>query len=184
MVHGFLSSNAQWDLNRKALGEHYRLVLVELVGHGGSSAPHEDDAYTAEAHCAEFERIREQLAIETWWVCGQSLGGAIMIHYALAHPEQVRGLIFTNSRAAFGIKRTGVSQEANQARAAITSTRSLPIHPINATRLDEGIKARMVEAADAMALHAVDRFLSRRHLSLIHISEPTRRYASRMPSSA
>ena len=37
------------------------------------------------------------------------------------------------------------------------------IRDSNATRLDEGIKARMVEAADAMALHAVERFLSRRH---------------------
>ena len=163
MVHGFLSSNAQWDLNRQALGERYRLVMVELVGHGHSVAPHEADGYTAEAHCDEFERIRQDHGIETWWVCGQSLGGAITIHYALAHPERLRGLIFTNSRAAFGIKRTGVSQDPATDRPKIGSTRDLPIHPMNATRLDEQIKARMVAAADAMPLHAVEQFLSRRH---------------------
>ena len=81
LVHGFLSSNAQWDLNRDELGKHYRLLMVELLGHGRSDAPDDPDAYGIDALLAELESIRIERHIETWWVCGQSLGGAISILY-------------------------------------------------------------------------------------------------------
>ncbi len=163
LVHGFLSSNAQWDLNRDALGERYRLLMVELVGHGGSDAPEDSDSYAIDVVVAELEAIRVRHGVDTWWVCGQSLGGAISILYCLAQPERVRGLIFTNSRAAFGIKRQGVSSEQGAEPPEIASTRDLPVHPINAKRLPESIKNRMVAAADAMPVHAANHFLARRH---------------------
>ena len=162
MVHGFLSSNAQWDLNRDELGKYYRLLMVELVGHGSSDAPDDPAGYTIEHLVERIEEIRDASGVDTWWVCGQSLGGAISILYCLTKPEQVRGLIFTNSRAAFGIKRQGVSRE-NGKPPPITSTRDLPVHPINAKRLPESIKARMVDAADGMAVHSVEHFMARRH---------------------
>ena len=162
LVHGFLSSNAQWDLNREELGKQYRLLMVELVGHGQSSAPDNAEDYGIDSLVAELEAIREAHQVETWWVCGQSLGGAISILYCLTHPGRVRGLIFTNTRAAFGIKREGVSSNGG-VPPTITSTRDLPVHPINAKRLPEGIKQRMVEAADAMTVAATNQFLARRH---------------------
>lgn len=161
-VHGFLSSSVQWDLNRPALGDELRMVMVELFGHGASPAPEEVHSYDAEAHIAEFERIREQRNLGTWWVCGQSLGGAVAMHYCLAHPERVRGLVFTNSRAAFGLGRPGVSDPQPE-RTALTSVRDLPIHPMNAKRLDASLRDRMIEAADGMPLHAVEHYLSLRH---------------------
>ena len=136
--------------------------MVELLGHGRSDAPDDPDAYGIDALLAELESIRIERHIETWWVCGQSLGGAISILYCLAHPERVRGLVFTNTRAAFGIKREGVSSNGGEPP-TITSTRDLPVHPINATRLPEVIKQRMVEAADAMTVAATNQFLARRH---------------------
>lgn len=163
MVHGFLSSNAQWYLNQDALGERLRLIMVELLGHGRSATPDRDEAYGIDSLLAEFERIRVAHDVERWWVCGQSLGGAISILYCLRYPERVRGLIFTNSRAAFGIKREGVSRDVANQPPPITHTRDLPIHPINAKRLDESIKSRMVTDADAMPLHSVKHYLSRRH---------------------
>lgn len=160
MLHGFLSCNAQWDLNRDALGKHYRLILVELVGHGRSDAPADGTAYDAAALVEEFEYIRQQYRVDKWWVCGQSLGGAISLLYCLAHPAVVEGLIFTNSRAAFGIKREGVSGERAP---GIRTTRDLPVHPINAKRLPEPVKGRLVAAADAMSVHAAQNFMHRRH---------------------
>ena len=163
LVHGFLSSNAQWDLNRHALGEHYRLLMVELLGHGRSDAPDDSSAYTIESMSRHFEQVRIERGIKRWWVCGQSLGGAISILYALLHPQTVRGLIFTNSRAAFGLPRQGLRDETGQPRPAIASTRELPVHPINAKRLPEHVQARMVAAADVMPMHAVNHYMARRH---------------------
>jgi len=162
MLHGFLSSNAQWDLNRDALGKHYRLLMVELPGHGRSPALEHADDYTIAALVTELEVLRCAHDVERWWVCGQSLGGAIAILYCLLHPERVLGLVFTNTRAAFGIQRQGVSANSG-VPPQITSTRDLAVHPINAKRLPEPVKQRLVDAADAMDIGAVNHFLGRRH---------------------
>ena len=49
LLHGILSSNLQWEPNRAALSEHFRLVSVELWGHGKSPAPEDPERYTREA---------------------------------------------------------------------------------------------------------------------------------------
>ena len=36
LLHGFMSSNAQWMLNTEALSARHRLVLVELWGSSSS----------------------------------------------------------------------------------------------------------------------------------------------------
>lgn len=153
LLHGFLSCAAQWDLNLERLGERFRLIIVELMGHGSSDTPHESDWYGPEYVLSELERIRIEHEVDRWWVCGQSLGGAIATRYALAHPDRALGLVFTNSRAAFGIARPGISQIIPD---TISSTRDVSVHPINATRLPEAVKERLVAAADATPLHVVN----------------------------
>ena len=153
LLHGFLSCAAQWDLNRQRLGERFQLVIVELMGHGSSDAPRASQWYGPDHVLSELERIRTEHDIERWWVCGQSLGGAITTRYALRHPQHTLGLVFTNSRAAFGIARPGVQAIVPD---NIASTREISVHPINATRLPEAVKHRLVAAADATPLHVVD----------------------------
>lgn len=153
LLHGFLSCAAQWDLNRERLGERFRLIIVELMGHGSSDTPEDSAWYGPDHVLSELDRIRQGHDIDRWWVCGQSLGGAIATRYVLTNPDHSLGLIFTNSRAAFGIARPGIRQIIPD---TITSTREISVHPINATRLPEPVKGRLVAAADATPLHVVD----------------------------
>lgn len=81
MLHGMLSSNAQWDLNKDALGQQLHLIMVELPGHGRSPAYDDPSQYTPDHVLDEIERIRIEAGVDRWWVCGQSLGGAIAIRY-------------------------------------------------------------------------------------------------------
>ncbi len=151
LIHGFMSSNAQWMPNTEALGERLHLHMVELPGHGGSAVPADDDGYRPEAILSAIEGIRTSHGIDTWWVIGQSLGGAIAIQYVLAHAQHARGLVFTNSRAAFGIARRQARSDAPAPPGPeITNLRDLPMHPINAKRFPAEVKAAMVAAADAM----------------------------------
>ena len=151
LIHGFMSSNAQWMANQDALGEVLHLHMVELPGHGKSPVPESDDDYAPVAILEAIEGIRIQRGIDTWWVIGQSLGGAIAIQYVLTHAERARGLVFTNSRAAFGIARRKARTDAPAPPGPeITNLRDLPMHPINASRFPEDVKTAMVAAADAM----------------------------------
>jgi len=158
LLHGFLSCNLQWEPNRELLSQHFRLVMAELFGHGKSPAPGDAADYRVERYVEEFERIRASLGVSRWLVCGQSFGAGVMIRYALAHPEALRGLVITNSRSALN-DLAARSGRRDAADFEAIDPRSLPFHPCHAKRFPPELKARMEAAADEvprMALgHAV-----------------------------
>ncbi|MGI9596923.1 MAG: alpha/beta fold hydrolase, partial [Acidimicrobiales bacterium] len=94
-LHGFMSSNLQWEPNRDGLGAELRLLLTEQPGHGRSPGPEDAAAYRAEAVLDQLDQVRADRAIDRMFLVGQSLGGAMLIRYALRRPERVAGLVFT-----------------------------------------------------------------------------------------
>ena len=80
----------------------YRVVLWDYRGHGRSDAPEDPDAYT-------MERVVSDLACVLDWAApgeravlvGLSFGGLTSLHFALAHPERVLGLVLAGSGPGF-----------------------------------------------------------------------------------
>lgn len=150
LVHGFLSSRAQWLPNVPALTAFCRPVVVELLGHGRSPTPDDTAPYTPQGYVEEFERIRSALRCERWVLCGQSLGAALTLRYVLDHPERAIAHVFTNSNSALAeddwAERTRPAMEA-QAQALEAEGRSMlerhPFNPARARRLP-------VEAREAL----------------------------------
>ena len=154
MVHGFLSSRAQWRPNLAALACVTRPVVLELWGHARSPAPEELALYHPEAYIAAFDQLRIQLGVERWFLCGQSFGAALTLRYALSYPDRVIAQVFTNSSAALAdtewitARRTSGLQQAEEierdGRAALERIR---VHPIHARRLPPNVYAELL--ADA-----------------------------------
>lgn len=161
LLHGFLSSRAQWLPNLAGLTTFCRPVVVELLGHGRSPAPSDPAAYTVDSYLAAFEEIRRRIGAEQWFVCGQSFGAGLVVQYALRHPTRVPGLIFTNSLSAMTPK-GNVDREAQQ-QARIDAIRaggregleSIRIHPRYAKRLPEEAKRALVEDAARISLEGI-----------------------------
>ncbi len=152
LIHGFLSSNLQWVRNRSALSSCFRLVMVEIWGHGQSPAPDDGAAYTVDSYLRQLEGIRDLLGVERWVMVGQSMGAGIVLSYALAYPEHVDRVIITNSRSAIG---DFTRQRRKIPEGGIPPLRELPMHPIHGKRLEAGLKARFVAAADRVDTTAV-----------------------------
>ncbi len=157
LVHGILSSRAQWKPNLPALSRVTRPVVVELLGHGRSPAPADASAYRPDAYVAAFERLRERLGASRWLVCGQSLGATLTLRYALDHPERVPAQVFTNSTSALadsewveGIRTGGARQADAIARGGRPLLEKIPLHPIHARRLPPEVQEALV--ADARLL--------------------------------
>lgn len=158
LVHGMLSSRSQWAPNLAALQTVSRPVVVELLGHGRSPSPESPSAYHPDAYAEAFEQIRMELGEERWLICGQSLGAALTLHYALRHPDRVLAQVFTNSSSALaesslseGMRR-GMARLAEQvAQDGLTAIERMSIHPSHARRLPQEVRALLV--ADA-ALHS------------------------------
>lgn len=152
-----LSSRAQWQPNLAALSRVCRPVVIELLGHGRSPSPSDPACYTPAAYVAAFEKIRHSLGAERWLICGQSLGAALTLRYALERPQNVIAQVFTNSNSAAAdakwgeLVRQGLGAMAErlerEGRAALEES---PVHPRHSRHLPPEVRDALV--ADS-ALH-------------------------------
>lgn len=96
LIHGFSASLHTWEPWVAALGDDYRLISLDLPGHGLTRAPEGYDA-SIEAFrdvVAEFVAAR---GLTRFALAGSSMGGNVAWEYALAHPEQVEALILVGA---------------------------------------------------------------------------------------
>jgi pimeloyl-ACP methyl ester carboxylesterase len=79
----------------EALRGRYRLVLIDGPGFGRSEAP--TRPFTMEACADAAAEVLQQLDVQhVAWV-GTSWGGVVGVHFAVRHPEKVRGLALMNT---------------------------------------------------------------------------------------
>ncbi len=84
LVHGFTQNRRCWGPIADRLANEHELVLVDAPGHGESVS---DDADLVEA---------ARLVVETGGPAhylGYSMGGRILLHAALDHPETVKSMV-------------------------------------------------------------------------------------------
>ena len=98
VVHGGPGSGASPWWTEFCDPDRYRVVLVDQRG-AGRSRPHAGETRDAlrqntTAHLiSDFERLREQFAIDAWVLFGGSWGSTLSLAYAVAHPERVSALV-------------------------------------------------------------------------------------------
>jgi pimeloyl-ACP methyl ester carboxylesterase len=154
LVHGFLSSRAQWQPNLTALARVARPVVVEIWGHSRSPSPDDPVLYHPDTYVNMFEQIRQRLGAERWMLCGQSLGAALTLRYALTYPECIKAQVFTNSGSALAdaawvhARRASAAQQADAIeRDGPAALERLPVHPIHARRLPAEVQATLLNDA-------------------------------------
>ncbi|MFQ5917038.1 MAG: alpha/beta fold hydrolase [Candidatus Binatia bacterium] len=95
-LHGYAASLDTWRLMEDALRTKYRLVLVDLKGHGYSARPH-DSKYSIEDHAEIVIGLINHLALENVVLVGHSFGAGIALVAALeankTSPEIVSSLV-------------------------------------------------------------------------------------------
>ncbi len=168
LVHGIMAGRALWGANMEALRTVATPVVVELYGHGRSPTPDEGVAYTPASYVAAFERLREELGAERWFLMGHSLGAALTLRYALEHPERVIAHAFSNSASALANEawreRVGAMVDAEARRLEAAGREALAAHPINPARVTRIVPAvREALAADVPLLDPRGVAMTMRH---------------------
>jgi pimeloyl-ACP methyl ester carboxylesterase len=91
LVHGFaVQADLNWRRNGiiDALRKHFRVIALDLRGHGLSGKPHDPDDYGAEM-AEDIVRLMDHLGIEKAHVVGYSLGGFLTLKLATMHPDRL-----------------------------------------------------------------------------------------------
>lgn len=105
-----------------------RVVLWDYRGHGLSDAPEDPDAYSMQAVLSDLGRVLDWAAPgERVIAGGLSFGGLASLHFALHHPERVRGLLLVDSGPGFKKPEAQARWEAMVERtASFVETKGLP----------------------------------------------------------
>ena len=91
LLHGFaVNADLNWRRPKIAqmLTRHYRVITMDLRGHGLSGKPHDTDQYGAEVY-QDVIRLMDHLKIEKAHVMGYSLGGFMALKLASVYPERL-----------------------------------------------------------------------------------------------
>ena len=76
LVHGFGNEAHIWDDFAPTVAEYYRVLAVDLRGHGDSDH-HPEGKYDYDAHVADLEALIDGLGFERLVLIGHSLGGRV-----------------------------------------------------------------------------------------------------------
>jgi pimeloyl-ACP methyl ester carboxylesterase len=97
LVHGFATSRAE---NWRRLGWYgaferkgYRVVALDLRGHGESEKPHDPAAYGQGALVGDIVGLMDHLELRRVELLGYSMGSRLSLQTALSHPQRVANLI-------------------------------------------------------------------------------------------
>lgn len=99
LLHGAGGSRLQWPAELRRLSG-VELLALDLPGHDRSPGPARD---SIDAYAQDVVALLDALQIEHADVLGHSMGGAVGLGLALAHPARVSGLLLLGTGAKLGV---------------------------------------------------------------------------------
>ncbi|MGH7570822.1 MAG: alpha/beta fold hydrolase [Gemmatimonadota bacterium] len=126
-IHGFSQNHLTWERQFSGpLADEFRLVALDLRGHGASDKPLDAAAYTDSALWAEdIAAVIEARAIERPVLVGWSYGGYVIADYLRSHGDDaLGGIVFVgvSSRAGTEEAQADLGEELLQLMGGVFST--------------------------------------------------------------
>ena len=91
LLHGFGGCGQQWEPFLITLSKHFRLILVDLRGHGKSTNP--SGAFTHRQSAKDVFVLLDKLSITRFKAMGISSGGMTLLHMATQQPARIDAMV-------------------------------------------------------------------------------------------
>ena len=98
LLHGFTRDARAWEPVLHAL-KGFRVIRVDLIGHGKSDAPENATRYSMQCAVEDLLALMHHLHVEQYALLGYSLGGRVGLHLATAAPERLWALVIESASA-------------------------------------------------------------------------------------
>jgi len=89
LIHGYLETLEIWSSFAGKLSEKFRVISVDLPGHGGSDVF--EEIHTMEFMATALKDLFESLDIKKLFLIGHSMGGYVTLAFADLFPEMLTG---------------------------------------------------------------------------------------------
>lgn len=98
LLHGFTGASDAWgDPLLSALGSRFRVVSVDLPGHGGSGLPDDPELLTVPGVAGILADLLPRLGLSRAIWVGYSMGGRVALAAGVLHPDRVAALILEST---------------------------------------------------------------------------------------
>jgi len=96
LLHGYLESSRVWNEFEKKLGREFRVISVDLPGHGLSGVFGE--THTMEFMADVLKELLDSLSINKVFLVGHSLGGYVTLAFLELFPQYLSGYCLFHSQ--------------------------------------------------------------------------------------
>lgn len=86
MLHGFSADKDGWVRFARYFKNDFNIVIPDMAGHGDTGYDQSWD-FTMPAQASRIAKLAEQMGISKMHLIGNSMGGFVVAHFALMHPE-------------------------------------------------------------------------------------------------
>ena len=95
LVHGWTCDDTSWAENVPELSKHYRVITLDLPGHGKSGSP-KDGKITMDLFARAVEAVRAEQKVDKIILVGHSMGTPVIRQYAHLYPQHVAALVLVD----------------------------------------------------------------------------------------
>ena len=99
LLHGFTGRGSGWGTHATAFARAFRVILVDLPGHGRTETPADPVRASVERTADDLAAILRRDGHAPAHVLGYSLGARIALRLAVAHPGSLRRLVLESPSA-------------------------------------------------------------------------------------
>ncbi|MGE0152608.1 MAG: alpha/beta fold hydrolase [Reyranellaceae bacterium] len=97
LLHGSSASLHTWEGWERLLRAEFRVVSVDLPGHGLTGPWPKDGDYSLDGYARFVDRFTRRIGVERFSLVGNSMGGAVAWTYAARYPQRAEKLILIDA---------------------------------------------------------------------------------------
>lgn len=95
LLHGFPFSKELWADTRDVLAKQFRVICIDLPGHGQSDSF--GYVHSMDLMAKAVKAVLDKLRLKKYVLVGHSMGGYVSLAFAELFPEQIKGLCLFHS---------------------------------------------------------------------------------------
>src|SRR5262245_22810364 len=95
LVHGWTCDETTWIQQLPVLAKEYRVITLDLPGHGQSDSP-KDGKFSMDLFARAIEAVRADAKVDRLVLVGHSMGTPVVRRYAALYPQHTLALVLVD----------------------------------------------------------------------------------------
>lgn len=111
LLHGFGGCGQNWAPFAAEFSKRYRVIIVDLRGHGYSTNP--ENKFTHRESARDVFLLLETLGIGRFSAMGMSSGGMTLLHIATSEPQRIDSMVLVSATSYFPDQARAIMRRAS-----------------------------------------------------------------------